>query len=63
MTTEIEFEGISLTSFEEAALNAISQAPPPSTPTVPQRFTVVELAVSIGGFVGRPQYSARVSRS
>lgn len=63
MTTEDQFEGISLTSFEEAALNAISQAPPTPTPTVPQRFVVVELAVSIGGFVGRPQYAARVRRS
>ncbi len=63
MTNAEEFEGTSLTSFEEAAVAAISKAPPTGTPTVPQRFTVVELAVSIGGFVWQPQYVAKVRRS
>jgi hypothetical protein len=57
-----EFEGMSLTSFEEAAMNAISQVPTTGSPNVPHRFTVVEFAVSIGGFVS-PQYLARVRRA
>lgn len=48
--------GSSLNSFEEAALSAIGSGSPGTNPNVPRTFQVVSFSITVGGFVGRPQY-------
>ena len=52
-------QGSSFDSFEDAVLQAIASGSP-KTGGSPRQFKVLQLSVEVGGFIGRPQFTAEV---